>query len=573
MSTRRRKNRGVFFDHVLVLLLLTIMTLIVFRKIIALGPSKWIIGDHGDPWQCMWNFWWIKKALLSGKNVFYTDYLFYPVGVKLYFHTLNLSVGVILLPLLVLLNDLKLVYNIFVMSTFVISGYSMYLFLKYFLNKYFKPKRVRGAEKVNAKKLIFIMSFLGAIIYTFSPYHASKALGYYDLLNMQWLPLSMLSIMKALDEPKKKHLIMVSLLILASFFSNFYSFYYTFIFLGFFVLYRYMKKDLDLKNFTHLCVYIFLAMAILAASYLNGIGNYKESKNNYVRDYFQTITVHNYLIPPQFVLMRRIVPLQMTEYYYASEYFMFADSMTYLGTFIVGIPVFLIIYGLIKRRYDNVTLLFIVSLFLYSVMMTLGTSNPLSHLLNELHRACLPYFDLIAVPSRHGLMTMFSFAILFSYASLSVLHYEKKVVFNKFLILVVVMFFIEVFPINYRHYYTFEIPEMIYEMREDPDDYTVLNIPKRNGQGMFMQTIHEKKALEGQTSRIPEESEEVMNALNFAVLEGDMERAKEILRENKVRYVIVNKMYLPVDQYFLYPLVSDLELVIESPHVDIFELI
>jgi hypothetical protein len=58
-----------------------LLTILAFHKLFILGIDNVLIGDGGDAYHYVWDFWWVKKAILEGKNIFYTDYLFYPYGV------------------------------------------------------------------------------------------------------------------------------------------------------------------------------------------------------------------------------------------------------------------------------------------------------------------------------------------------------------------------------------------------------------------------------------------------------------------------------------------------------------
>src|SRR5687767_2202981 len=59
-----------------------------------------IPGDSFDGWQNYWNLWWLKIALIDRQtNPFFTDLLYHPTGVGLYFHTLNPFNGVVTLPI------------------------------------------------------------------------------------------------------------------------------------------------------------------------------------------------------------------------------------------------------------------------------------------------------------------------------------------------------------------------------------------------------------------------------------------------------------------------------------------
>src|SRR5687768_1234026 len=73
--------------HLLVLAGYTLLSLVLtYPLVTTLGTE--VIGG-GDVWQHIWNLWWVKEALVEGPtNPYFTDLLYYPDGVGLYFHTL-----------------------------------------------------------------------------------------------------------------------------------------------------------------------------------------------------------------------------------------------------------------------------------------------------------------------------------------------------------------------------------------------------------------------------------------------------------------------------------------------------
>src|SRR5262249_25534080 len=64
-----------------------------------------------------WGLWWIKTALLRGDWPWWTDRLFAPDGVPLYFHTLAFTNGLIALPVQ-LVWPLTVAYNVVVVTSF-----------------------------------------------------------------------------------------------------------------------------------------------------------------------------------------------------------------------------------------------------------------------------------------------------------------------------------------------------------------------------------------------------------------------------------------------------------------------
>jgi hypothetical protein len=147
-----------------------LLTIFAFHKLFILGIDKVLIGDGGDAYQHIWNFWWVKKAILEGRDIFYTDYLFYPIGSNLYFHSLSLYNSVVAFILnLVLHIDFITIYNLLLLSTFIFSGIISYVIFKHL-----------GAN--------IYLSFALSFAFTFSSFHIIRALGHLDLSTIYLLP-------------------------------------------------------------------------------------------------------------------------------------------------------------------------------------------------------------------------------------------------------------------------------------------------------------------------------------------------------------------------------------------------
>lgn len=165
--------------HLLVLLGYSLLTVVLTYPVAFRLFSE--VPGGGDAWQNLWNLWWVKQALLVLQtNPYHTDLLYYPNGVNLYFHTLVLTAGLIGIPLQLLGFNLIATYNIVLLMTFVLGGYSMYLLCVYLTHN-------RWA------------SFIGGLVFTFSPYHFAHMFGHMNLVSLQWLPLFVLALLKAFE--------------------------------------------------------------------------------------------------------------------------------------------------------------------------------------------------------------------------------------------------------------------------------------------------------------------------------------------------------------------------------------
>jgi len=66
---------------------------------LALHLGDAIPGDAFDGWQNYWNLWWVKTAVLEQHaQPYFTDALYHPSGVSLWFQTINIFNGLSSLP-------------------------------------------------------------------------------------------------------------------------------------------------------------------------------------------------------------------------------------------------------------------------------------------------------------------------------------------------------------------------------------------------------------------------------------------------------------------------------------------
>ncbi len=83
-STESRSWRA----HLLVLLLFVVVTL-AFTWPLPARLNTHFAGDNIDVWINMWVNWWTRKAIDEGLPLYETDYLLYPHGAPLYFHSFS----------------------------------------------------------------------------------------------------------------------------------------------------------------------------------------------------------------------------------------------------------------------------------------------------------------------------------------------------------------------------------------------------------------------------------------------------------------------------------------------------
>jgi hypothetical protein len=191
---------------VLVLLLFTVLTLAMTWPLIA-QISTHYAGTNEDIRTFQWDHWWTRYALQHGYDLLFTPMQFYPTGVSLATHSLSFYNSIIWIPLSALFGDIA-AYNMTVMLTFILSGYTMFKLADYLLAEDRRRKAADGAEPASVIGPL-IPALIAGIIYAFAPYHFSQSLAHVSLASVQWFPLLALFIMKAAREQSRWNVIAI----------------------------------------------------------------------------------------------------------------------------------------------------------------------------------------------------------------------------------------------------------------------------------------------------------------------------------------------------------------------------
>ena len=145
----------------------------------------WVPG-LGDWGQNLWALWWTRRSLLVlAQHPFFTNYLFYPEGVTLLFHPLDVSDGLLALPVYGAFGG-DIAYNLIILLSFILGGWGAYLLALYLTGQ-------RGP------------SFVAGLVFVLSPYHFLRIdLGHLNLSTLQWLPFYALFLLKFVQEGSRR---------------------------------------------------------------------------------------------------------------------------------------------------------------------------------------------------------------------------------------------------------------------------------------------------------------------------------------------------------------------------------
>jgi hypothetical protein len=519
-------NTDSVLEHIIVLELYTLLTILAFHKVFILGIDKVLIGDGGDAYQHIWNFWWVKKAILEGKDIFYTDYLFYPKGTHLYSHTLTLSYSLIAFFIQFFTNNLILVYNALILSSFIIASYATFLLVLYI------TKNIQ-------------VSFLGGVYFGFSSYMYAKALGALNLTSIFIFPLFFLLLLKFKDEKETVKLYFFSFflftLYLLVFFTDLYYFSFVLTITVIFALFLVLKnRDLFktlLLMLTILCAFITLSPMIIKM--LNFIERCENCMVNF-QDVLRANSFDNYYSFSPFSFFSKFnYYLNIRPVYN----FSYADSVISFPWSLI-LPLQLLFLTLmfkkirLNKREKDLLFLFALMFFVFFIL-SFGPKDYLLNRENLLFKFYHTIFPYIRVSTRFSVIALLSLIIVCTILLNRLIKKGRSL--TLIILLLAIFAYVETFPKNF-FFITFELPPsfIIHNIKNEKENITILNLPPEwaNSFSMYLQTLHQKKALDGYVSRREADSIYSIVRLKEFLSNKDTEGLLKFFKEQNTRYLI-----------------------------------
>lgn len=156
--------------------------LFTFPLVARLGDAV-VQSRGGDAWLHMWNLWWVDKALVHlNQNPYYTNFLYHPTGLNLYYQSLNLFNALLSIPLQHLFG-LTAAFNLLVVANLMMDGLAAYRLCL---------DRTGSAPA----------SLVGGALFASTPLlGTSLDLGQLDEVTVWWVPLYILALWRALESP------------------------------------------------------------------------------------------------------------------------------------------------------------------------------------------------------------------------------------------------------------------------------------------------------------------------------------------------------------------------------------
>ncbi len=143
-----------------------------------------IPGSEGDAWVHLWTFNWVKTALQSGQNVYFSNELFYPQGVSLIQHNFAWFHIALWLPLQGLVGEAA-AYTLVFVGGFAFTGVTTFFLAKY----------LTGSQPA---------AFIAGFIAAFWPYNLSHH-NHPNLIFIGFIPVALYLIDRLIKLPNRKN--------------------------------------------------------------------------------------------------------------------------------------------------------------------------------------------------------------------------------------------------------------------------------------------------------------------------------------------------------------------------------
>lgn len=533
---RKRKhlrNLGVLGVYCLLTILLTWP--------LPVRMSTHLAGDDVDVWINLWADWWTEKALTEGLDFYTTDYLFYPHGTSLVFHSfshVNTAVTLLLKPVI----GHFAAYNLTIMATYALSGFSMYLLARYLTG--------HGPA-----------AFVAGLIFAFHPYHVFQS-SHPVLVTTQFMPLFILSFLRLLhrDQLTRRgrigHVLLASLWFLLTALS---SWHLMLMLAGWAFLYLLYHFLFDRKTWAPGAVrrLVLLAgvTAVILLPFLRPIleeqltrdASYmavdvEEGRGNDLLALFIPNRLHPVLGP---VFLEANAEIGYTR-----------NAPPYLGFVALGVAAIGIATSRRKARFWWLSGLLFLVLSLGAQLNWRG--DPLLGIQLPWAR---PIISVLRHPLRLNTLVFLSLAVLTAFGVRRVHRRiaacEKRwavVTVSAIALLILFEYWVYPFPTTRP-----TAPPVLDQIAREEGDFAVAHFPSGRQFDkvyMYYQTIHGKKMIGGVVSRTPDDAQAFMESqpLLSAIQNGNVpptyvEERLAVLAAMDIRYILINKNFLRADEW------------------------
>ena len=178
-SSEWKNNIFIIISYLFISIITTFPLIAYFRTHIP-GPLE-------DNQLLLWDLWWVKYSIINlHQSPLYTDYLFYPEGLKLIYHSLSFYNTLLCgIPLQSIFSSV-ITYNILLLFALTLAGFGTYKLVYY----------ITGSRRA---------AFVSGLIYAYCPYVMAHIGHHLDLSSIQWIPFYILFLLKLIITRKWRY--------------------------------------------------------------------------------------------------------------------------------------------------------------------------------------------------------------------------------------------------------------------------------------------------------------------------------------------------------------------------------
>jgi len=443
-------------------------------------------------------FWWFDYSTTHlFANPLSNTYLFYPIGLDMVDSILPL---ILFIPITHVFGSV-VSYNIYVLTTFILAAYGMYLLVDYLLDDKY-------------------IAFVSGLIFAFSPYHFGASFGHLHTFSILWIPFFTLYFFKMYDNPTCRNIIFCSIFFSANALTSWTIGVMMSIFIIIFIIFNYKSYLVMNSPLTSAAKFIILSIVLIMP------GLYIMVKN-YITNQHMVLGLNNFIHYGAdllgFVVLSPRHPLfgEFTNSIYSDFTGNYSENIVFMGYSVI----ILSLIGLFNCRKDRKFRLFLISFCVFFILslgailhingVTKFTEFDLSVMLPGVITYYIPVLNMIRVPSRYDLMVMFCIAIIAGYGIRSIFikfnfdTITKKMLFCSLLSVIILFEFAAVLPNQSAR----PTPNFYYNMNMSEND-SIIELPiirsnidsSNGGESMFRyyeyQKLHNGKIFGGYFNRI-----------------------------------------------------------------------
>lgn len=525
---------------------------------LALNLTTHIPGHDTDGPAQTWSLWWTRYAVMDlGRAPFTTDYIFYPLGLNLVAYTPVFLNGVLSIPLQYVFGVI-VAQNLMVFFALVSGAFGAYLFVREVLTRDGTSSQTSPRVASQAQEGAAV---LAGALYGFGAWHLNYVVaGHFMLMSNQWLPYYALYLMR-LERGRWRNAVMAGLfLILTAWTELTYLPFLALLTLFYLVYLAWKRRSVMWRTIQSL----LLAGGIAAVGISPLVVSLAFDFERY--GYYLTSGVGRIQIfsaePISFFLPSGQHPFLGA----------WAESITRANTSYAFIGWAVLVFALVGfyiTRRVPLARFWLVSALLFALLMFgstlyiggVNTNIPMPFALLRL----VPFVNANRYPARFNVMLMLVLLPLFAWGILAFWTAGRsslKIVLVGLLAGLALEQLVLPIPLT-----RIQAPSIFGSIREEPGDFTVLELPlgwrgsivmqgKTDDVAQFFQTTDHKRRLGGITSRFPDFklryfrdlpvvgsliALEEGRAVSEAQLQEDKTALADILRFFDIRYVSVNR--------------------------------